>query len=81
MATETLQGWDPEKAGREAGERERGERHAPIVLREGQPKRHFIPVLPQPTAAVVDSVRRAGKVSGASKRLARKLDTLLGKVD
>lgn len=73
-------GWC-EEAGRQAGELERGERRAPVVLRPGQMARHYIPVLPEPTPAQRERVRRAGKVSGQRKRIARKLDAVLGKVE
>jgi hypothetical protein len=74
-------GWC-EIAGREAGERERGERVDPIGnVPPGTPKRHWVPVLPQQRPDQLESVRRAGQVSGARKRLARKLDQVLGKVD
>lgn len=80
MASNLKPGWC-EIAGKEAGEQERGERLAPIVLRPGQERRHYIPVLPQASPKQAESVRRAGKISGRRKRLARKLDQVLGKVD
>lgn len=77
MASDLKPGWC-ETAGREAGEIERGERQQPLCLRPGQVRRHYVPVLPEPRP---DSVRAAGIKSGVRKRLAKKLDAVLGKVE
>lgn len=80
MSGDLKPGWC-EVAGREAGERERGERFAPVSLLPGQTKRHYIPVLPQPKPEQIESVKRAGRASAQRKLVERKLDAVLGKVD
>jgi hypothetical protein len=74
MASNLKPGWC-EAAGKAAGEAERGENLKPT------PRRHYVPVLPQPKPEQALSVKRAAKRRKASKQLSRKLDQVLGKVD
>jgi len=45
------------------------------------PKRHYVPVLPQPRPDTLESAKRATLRAIRNKRIARKLDDVLGPVD
>ena len=68
-------GW-AEDAGRAAGAAERGDRVGPAP--EG---RRYIPVLPHPSDAQMQNVKKANRRFRRSQRVSRKLDEVLGKAD
>lgn len=71
-------GWADE-AGKEAAERERGERFAPVVM--GEAKRHYVPVLPVPKPEQHQNAKRAQQRHRARQEAEANLDRVLGSVE